>query len=98
MRSIGEAVPAEVLSASLYKISLPPGRDVRGEGHVGDARGLRRSRRARLRSGRAALPARHIPSRDERSSEPPIVGRERERIAGKPLTNEIFCRQRQKIN
>jgi hypothetical protein len=40
MRSIEETVPAEELSASLYKISLPPGRDVRGEGLVGDAGGF----------------------------------------------------------
>src|SRR5271156_6724797 len=90
MRSIEEAVPAEALSASLYKISLPPGRDVRGEGLVGDARGLRRSQSSPVQSGARRAP-RHIPSKGEHSSERPIVGRERAAHRRKTTGRTRFC-------
>ena len=99
MRSIEEAVPAEAPSASLYKISLPPGRDVRGEGPVGDARGLRRSQSspAQSRARRAPRPPYSVQGRAFFRT--PYRGR-RTRSASPEnhWTNEIFCRQRQKIN
>src|SRR5579863_4196443 len=98
MRSIEEAVPAEALSASLYKISLR-----RGETFAEGSR-RRCARASAVTSSPAQSPARRAPRppysvQGRAFFRTPFRGaRTRTASPENHWTNEIFCRQRQEIN